>query len=48
MGNVLTWVIGIPIIAFGIYILVKSIKREVKGGGCSGCSSEKSCHPEDK
>ena len=51
MGSVLTWIIGIPIIASGIYILLKSIKKEVKGGGCagcSGCSSEESCHNEDK
>lgn len=38
MGNLLTWIIAIPIIAFGVYILAKSLKREAKGGGCSGCS----------
>ncbi|WP_110942875.1 FeoB-associated Cys-rich membrane protein [Inediibacterium massiliense] len=34
----MTWIIGIPIIGLGIYCLIKSIKREVTGGGCSGCS----------
>lgn len=51
MGNLITWLIGIPIIGLGIYILVRSIKREVKGGGCSGCSgcsSENECHPDSK
>lgn len=38
MGNLITWIIAIPIIAFGIYTLVKTIKSGVTGGGCDGCS----------
>ncbi|QXM06837.1 FeoB-associated Cys-rich membrane protein [Crassaminicella indica] len=44
MGSLLTWIIGIPIIGFGAYCLIKGVKNEVKGGcsSCSGCS-EYSC-----
>ena len=38
MGNLVTWIIAVPIIAIAIYILVTRIKAGVKGGGCSGCS----------
>lgn len=38
MSNLITWIIAVPIIAAGIYILVKSFKSGVKGEGCSGCS----------
>ena len=40
MGTFFTVIIAVPIIAYGIYALVKSIKQEIKGGcsGCSGCS----------
>ncbi|WP_129599068.1 FeoB-associated Cys-rich membrane protein [Anaerophilus nitritogenes] len=34
----MTWIIGIPIIGLGIYCLIKSIKKEITGGGCTGCS----------
>ena len=38
MGNLITWIIALPIIAIAVYILVTRIKSGVKGGGCSGCS----------
>ena len=39
MGTFLTVIIAVPIIGYGIYALVKSIKQEIKGGcsGCAGC-----------
>lgn len=46
MGNLITWIIGVPIIAIAIYILVKSIKGKASGGGCGGCSG--GCSSEDK
>ncbi|QEK13327.1 FeoB-associated Cys-rich membrane protein [Crassaminicella thermophila] len=44
MGNFVTWIIGIPLISFGIYLLVRSFKKEIRGNcyGCSGCG-ENSC-----
>lgn len=49
MGNIITWIIAIPIIAIAIYILVKNVRGSAKGGGCDGCSGcgssdNKSCH----
>lgn len=38
MGNVISWLIALPIIGFGIYSLIKSIIKEAKGGGCAGCN----------
>ena len=48
MGDIITWLIAVPIIGLGIYILVKNIKNGADGGGCSGCSGcgtddEKKC-----
>ena len=45
MGDLITWIIGIPIIGFAKYILVKNIKGKAKGGGCGGCNG---CSSEDK
>lgn len=36
----ITWIIAVPIIAYGAYWLIRSVKQEVKGGGCSGCSCD--------
>lgn len=38
MGNFITWIIAIPIVAIAIYILVKNIRGKTKGSGCDGCS----------
>lgn len=43
MGNIITWLIAIPIIVGGAYILIKSFKKGVKGDGCSGCSGGCGC-----
>ncbi|QZY55392.1 DUF1206 domain-containing protein [Crassaminicella profunda] len=37
MGNLLTWVLGVGIIGLGVYCLIKGIKKEVNGTGCSSC-----------
>ena len=38
MGNFITWIIAIPIVAIAVYILVKNVRGKVKGNGCDGCS----------
>lgn len=38
MGNIITWLIAVPIILGGVYILIKSLKKGVEGDGCSGCT----------
>ena len=38
MGNLITWIIAIPIIAVAVYIIVKNIKKSASGTGCDGCS----------
>ncbi len=38
MGDIITWIIAIPIVAVAIYILVKNIRGKAKGDGCDGCS----------
>tara|TARA_B100000965_G_scaffold273666_1_gene231665 strand:- start:128 stop:277 length:150 start_codon:yes stop_codon:yes gene_type:complete len=45
MGNIVNWIIALPIIGLGLYLLVKGIKKEVKGEGCPGCSE--SCNMDD-
>ena len=48
MGNVITILIGAPIILIPLFLLFKNIKMEVKGEGCSGCSGDCSgCHVTD-
>ncbi len=49
MGNIITWIIAVPIIAAGVYILFKKVKGGMDGGSCSGCSGcdspdKKKCH----
>ena len=39
MGNLITWIIAIPIVAVAAYIIVTNIKKSATGGGCDGCSS---------
>lgn len=38
----MSFVIGAVVIGYGIYVLSKSLKKQIKGdcGGCSGCSSK--------
>ncbi|WIF95434.1 FeoB-associated Cys-rich membrane protein [Caminicella sporogenes] len=46
MDNVVTWVIALPIISFGAYSLIKSVKKGSQScglGGCSSCSYAKNC-----
>lgn len=38
MGNFITWIIAIPIVAGAIYIIVKNVKQSASGTGCDGCS----------
>lgn len=45
MGNIINWIIALPIIGLGIYFLVKSINKEAKGEGCAGCSG--ACNMDD-
>lgn len=50
MGTIITIVLAILILGYGVYALVTGIKREVKGEGCSGCSGcchSDDCHPHD-
>lgn len=53
MGNLVTWLIAVPIVAAGIYILVKNLRGQVTGDGwvgCTGCSpeEEKTCDDKSK
>ncbi|WP_432407556.1 hypothetical protein [Wukongibacter sp. M2B1] len=45
MGNAINWIITLPIIGFGVYFLIKSIIKEVKGGGCASCTG--TCNMDD-
>ena len=48
MDNLVTILIGVPIILIPLFLLFKNIKKEVKGGGCAGCSENcSSCHIND-
>ena len=38
MGNLITWIIAIPIVVIAIYIIVKNITKSASGTGCDGCS----------
>lgn len=38
MGNLITWIIAVPIVAVAAYILVKNIRKSATGSGCDGCS----------
>ncbi|SKC81253.1 FeoB-associated Cys-rich membrane protein [Maledivibacter halophilus] len=38
MGGIITFVLAALVLGYGGYALVKGLKREVKGEGCSGCS----------
>ena len=49
MGDIITWIIAVPIVLIAGYILVKNVRGKVKGNGCDGCSGcgseeSKSCH----
>jgi hypothetical protein len=48
MNNLITILIGAPIILIPLFLLFKNIKKEVKGEGCAGCTGNcSSCHIND-